>query len=187
MLIQFWENSSSSRLSSYANYWLTLEMLVINSSVSRFNKQAAALNVSAIDLYNALLADAEIQSSNWNLQGRQADLWKQFGGYFIWQYFFLSPSFFFFGAYSFAGYTPQDMFDAGGANTKQVSRTLEVCTDDLAFNKQWTCWNRSIFSTILPFLKLLKLSETQRIHRRCTLYSSVVESSFWLNSTPHVS
>lgn len=26
------------------------------------------------------------------------------------------------------GYIPQDMFDAGGANTKQVSRTLEVCT-----------------------------------------------------------
>jgi hypothetical protein len=25
-----------------------------------------------------------------------------------------------------AGYIPQDMFDAGGANTKQVSRTLEV-------------------------------------------------------------
>ncbi|KDR66486.1 hypothetical protein GALMADRAFT_147907 [Galerina marginata CBS 339.88] len=43
----------------------------------KFNKQAAALNVSPTDLYNALLADAEIQSPNWNLQGRQANLWKQ--------------------------------------------------------------------------------------------------------------
>ncbi|KAF8965760.1 glycoside hydrolase family 92 protein [Flammula alnicola] len=67
----------------------------------KFQQQAKALNVSPTDLYNALLADAEIQSPNWNLQGRQADLWKQLG------------------------YIPQDMFDAGGANTKQVSRTLE--------------------------------------------------------------
>jgi hypothetical protein len=78
----------------------------------RFSDHAAALNVSATDLYTALLADAEIQSPNWNLQGRQANLWKQLG------------------------YIPQDMFDSGGANTKQVSRTLEVSfyvTDILFF------------------------------------------------------
>jgi hypothetical protein len=51
--------------------------------IRRFNKQAAALNVSATDLYNALLVDAEVQSPNWNLQGRQADLWKQLGVYFF--------------------------------------------------------------------------------------------------------
>ncbi|KAF8797553.1 hypothetical protein BYT27DRAFT_7228919 [Phlegmacium glaucopus] len=77
----------------------------------KFNKQAAALNVSATDLYNALLADAEIQSPNWNLQGRQADVWKQLG------------------------YIPQDMFDSGGANTKQVSRTLEHSFNDFAISQ----------------------------------------------------
>ena len=58
-------------------------MPAINSSVFRFNKQAAALDVSATDLYNALLADAEKQSPDRDLQGRQADLWKQYGRHLI--------------------------------------------------------------------------------------------------------
>jgi hypothetical protein len=37
------------------------------------------MNVSPEDLYNALLADAELEPSNWNLQGRQAGAWKQLG------------------------------------------------------------------------------------------------------------
>ncbi|KAJ8488173.1 hypothetical protein ONZ45_g14058 [Pleurotus djamor] len=43
----------------------------------KFSEHAAALNVSASDLYTALLADAELQPPNWNLQGRQADVWKR--------------------------------------------------------------------------------------------------------------
>jgi hypothetical protein len=35
------------------------------------------MGVSAEDLYTALLANAELQPPNWNLQGRQADIWKQ--------------------------------------------------------------------------------------------------------------
>ncbi|PPQ74974.1 hypothetical protein CVT24_010275, partial [Panaeolus cyanescens] len=77
----------------------------------KFANQAKSLGVSATDLYNALLADAEIQPPNWNLQGRQANLWKQLG------------------------YIPQDMFDAGGANTKQVSRTVELAFDDFAISQ----------------------------------------------------
>ncbi|KAF5328370.1 hypothetical protein D9619_013241 [Psilocybe cf. subviscida] len=77
----------------------------------KFGDHAAALGVSATDLYTALLADAETQSPNWNLQGRQANLWKQLG------------------------YIPQDMFDAGGANTKQVSRTLEHAFNDFAISQ----------------------------------------------------
>ena len=95
--------------------------LMLNEMLSRFNKQAAALNVSATDLYAALLADAEIQSPNWNLQGRQADIWKALGTYLF--CIKLLPF-----LMIVTGYIPQDMFDAGGANTKQVSRTLEVCT-----------------------------------------------------------
>ncbi len=30
-------------------------------------------------LYNALLADAEDQPPNWDLQGRQANIWKMLG------------------------------------------------------------------------------------------------------------
>jgi hypothetical protein len=48
------------------------------SSLLRFHDQVNALNVSATDLYNALLADAEKQPPNWNLQGRQANAWKKY-------------------------------------------------------------------------------------------------------------
>jgi hypothetical protein len=44
----------------------------------RFYEHASALNVSADDLYTALLADAEEQSPNWSLQGRQTTVWKQY-------------------------------------------------------------------------------------------------------------
>jgi hypothetical protein len=44
----------------------------------RFHEHASALNVSADNLYTALLADAEEQSPNWNLQGRQTNVWKQY-------------------------------------------------------------------------------------------------------------
>ncbi|XP_006459729.1 hypothetical protein AGABI2DRAFT_191588 [Agaricus bisporus var. bisporus H97] len=74
----------------------------------KFHEHAAALKVSQEDLYNALLADAEIESPNWNLQGRQAGVWKELG------------------------YIPHDTFSPGGANTKQVSRTLEHAFNDFS-------------------------------------------------------
>ncbi|KAK2466575.1 hypothetical protein APHAL10511_001437 [Amanita phalloides] len=77
----------------------------------KFSNQAAALNVSADDLYNALLADAENQSPDWNLQGRQVDVWKDLG------------------------YVPKDMFAPGGANTRQVSRTIEYAFDDFTISQ----------------------------------------------------
>lgn len=45
----------------------------------RFHEHVDSLNVSATDLYNALLADAELQPPNWDLQGRQANIWKLLG------------------------------------------------------------------------------------------------------------
>ncbi len=75
MPIQSWANSSSSMHHELVQWCL------IVSLYSRFHEQAAALKVSADDLYNALLADAENESPNWNLQGRQAGVWKQLGEY----------------------------------------------------------------------------------------------------------
>ncbi|KAF9009539.1 glycoside hydrolase family 92 protein [Cyathus striatus] len=84
---------------------------IVSEFFVKFQEQAASLGVSATDLYNALLADAEIQPPNWNVQGRQADVWKQLG------------------------YIPDDMFDAGGANSKQVSRTLEHAFNDFSISQ----------------------------------------------------
>ena len=62
-------------------------------------------------MYNALLADAEDQPPNWNLQGRQANIWKS------------------------KGYIPQDVTELGGAATKQVSRALEYAFGDFAISQ----------------------------------------------------
>ena len=64
------------------------------------------MNVSDDALYAALLADAEDQPPDWNLQGRQVNVWKSMG------------------------YIPEDQIESGGANTKQVSRALEYAFGD---------------------------------------------------------
>ncbi|KAI0703902.1 glycoside hydrolase family 92 protein [Cerioporus squamosus] len=74
----------------------------------KYAAHASELNVDPDALYKALLADAEDQPPNWNLQGRQANIWKSLG------------------------YVPQDLIEPGGANTKQVSRTLEYAFNDFA-------------------------------------------------------
>ncbi|KAI0649687.1 glycoside hydrolase family 92 protein [Trametes meyenii] len=77
----------------------------------KFASHATALNVSAEALYAALVKDAEEQSPNWNLMGRQANAWKKFG------------------------YIPQDLIESGGTNTKQVSRALEYAFGDFAVSQ----------------------------------------------------
>ena len=95
-----------------------------NHSFCRLQDHVAELNVSADDLYTALLADAEEQPPNWNVQGREANAWKEYSGFCFpvladcpperLSHVFLSD------------YIPQFFFNPGGANTKWVSRTLEV-------------------------------------------------------------
>ena len=51
---------------------------VFNES-ARYHEHLDALNVSASALYEALIADAEVQPPNWDLQGRQVNIWKQIG------------------------------------------------------------------------------------------------------------
>ncbi|KAF5340884.1 hypothetical protein D9758_012170 [Tetrapyrgos nigripes] len=77
----------------------------------KYHDQAAALGVNGDDLYTALLADAENESPNWDLQGRQADAWKTLN------------------------YIPHDTIDFRGTNTRQVSRTLEYAFDDFAISQ----------------------------------------------------
>lgn len=88
----------------------------------RFHDYASALDVSAIDLYTALLADAELEPLNWNLQGRQANAWKLYSGCrcLFWYKIVMQIEYF------LSDYIPQDVIDPEGMNTRQVSRTLEV-------------------------------------------------------------
>ena len=68
----------------------------------KYHKHLGALNVSSTDLYASLLADAEKQPPNYDVQGRQAETWKKFG------------------------YLPTDLWGGGGSNARYVSRALEV-------------------------------------------------------------
>ncbi|KAK1229538.1 hypothetical protein PQX77_007364 [Marasmius sp. AFHP31] len=77
----------------------------------KFEKHATELGISPTDLYEALLADAENTPPNWNVQGRQADVWKE------------------------KGYIPSDTTYRGGANTKQVSRSVEYAFNDFTISQ----------------------------------------------------
>ncbi|CDO77723.1 Glycoside Hydrolase Family 92 protein [Trametes cinnabarina] len=84
---------------------------VRRSTAPRFHEHAAALGVPVDALYQALLADAESQPPNWDLQGRQANVWKS------------------------QGYIPSDVWEKSGTNSKQVSRTLEYAFDDFTISQ----------------------------------------------------
>jgi predicted alpha-1,2-mannosidase len=84
---------------------------ILGEFLVKFTKQAKSLGVSSSALYKALLVNAEEQPKNWNLQGRQTDAWKKFG------------------------YIPSDTKFPGGANTKQVSRSVEYAFGDFAISQ----------------------------------------------------
>ncbi|KAL1948229.1 hypothetical protein VTO73DRAFT_12304 [Trametes versicolor] len=77
----------------------------------KFHEHAKDLSVPADALYSALLADAELQPPNWDLQGRQVNIWKTLG------------------------YIPSDVWERSGTNSKQVSRTLEYAFDDFSISQ----------------------------------------------------
>ncbi|KAI0767769.1 glycoside hydrolase family 92 protein [Fomes fomentarius] len=77
----------------------------------KYAEHSKALNVDPAALYAALLADAEVQPPDFNLQGRQVNVWKRLG------------------------YIPQDIIEPGGAHTKQVSRALEYAFGDFAISQ----------------------------------------------------
>ncbi|KAI0634493.1 glycoside hydrolase family 92 protein [Trametes polyzona] len=85
----------------------------------KYAYQPESLGVKSEALYKALLADAEDQPPDWNLQGRQVNVWKEFG------------------------YIPQDLVEPGGANTKQVSRALEYAFGDFAISQVAKALNKT--------------------------------------------
>ncbi|KAH9835013.1 glycoside hydrolase family 92 protein [Rhodofomes roseus] len=84
---------------------------ILGEFMVKYYEQATELNVSSTDLYSALLADAEVQPPNWNLVGRQVNIWKSLG------------------------YIPSDVWEPSGTNTKQVSRTIEYAFNDFAISQ----------------------------------------------------
>ncbi|KAI0037991.1 glycoside hydrolase family 92 protein [Auriscalpium vulgare] len=86
----------------------------------KFAKFSEGLNVSALALYNALLADAEATPSNWDLQGREADAWKKYN------------------------FIPWDLWELGGSNgARTVSRALEYAYGDFTIAQVAQLLNKS--------------------------------------------
>ncbi|KAF8267730.1 glycoside hydrolase family 92 protein [Lactarius quietus] len=79
----------------------------------KFQNQAASLNVSAESLYAALLADAEKAPMNFDLQGRQVGVWKQ--------YHYIPVD------------SPRNI--GGSVHARVVSRALEYAFDDFTISQ----------------------------------------------------
>lgn len=96
---------------------------ILGEFMVKFASVARTYNVSAPDLYSALLSDAEEQATDWNLQGRQINVWKQYSAFYavlqLMKPCQLTQS-------GHSDFIPQDIYEPGGAPSKQVSRTLEV-------------------------------------------------------------
>ncbi|CUA70386.1 putative glycosidase Rv0584 [Rhizoctonia solani] len=77
----------------------------------KWGSRSSELGVSVDDLYSALVTNAEKQPENWNLQGRQTEVWKKYG------------------------YVPADIWEPSGANTKQASRSIEYAFGDFCISQ----------------------------------------------------
>ncbi|QRV87315.1 glycoside hydrolase family 92 protein [Ceratobasidium sp. AG-Ba] len=85
----------------------------------KWGHKATELGVSVEDLYSALITDAEKQPDDWNLQGRQTEVWKQYG------------------------YIPCDIWELSGANTKQASRSVEYAFGDFCISQVAKALNKT--------------------------------------------
>ncbi|KAF9059872.1 glycoside hydrolase family 92 protein [Rhodocollybia butyracea] len=84
---------------------------ILSEFFVKYHEYAALLNVSASDLYDSLVTDAEVEPGNWDLQGRQATEWVNLN------------------------YIPDGRSGYGGASTRQVSRTLEYAFGDFTISQ----------------------------------------------------
>lgn len=83
---------------------------IVADWIIKYQKYSKDLNVDTQDLYRALLKDAEVTPQNWNVFGRPADTWKQYG------------------------FIPVDAFvsEANGVTQRSASRSLEYAFNDFA-------------------------------------------------------
>ncbi|KAF8318019.1 glycoside hydrolase family 92 protein [Clavulina sp. PMI_390] len=79
----------------------------------KYHNEAAGLGVDINELYNALKSDGEINPPEWNIEGRQVNVYKQYG------------------------YVPYTVLDPSstGRQTREGSRTLEYSFNDFAIRQ----------------------------------------------------
>lgn len=97
---------------------------IVSHFAVTYHNEAAELGVSLDDLYSALVTDAEVNPPEWNIHGRQVNVYKfvSFTSLHIYVLIYYYPN------HRQYGYVPYAVFDASstGRQTREGSRTLEV-------------------------------------------------------------
>ncbi|KLO11779.1 glycoside hydrolase family 92 protein [Schizopora paradoxa] len=77
----------------------------------KYKDHLREFNISADELYHALVQDAEVDSPDFDIVGRQANIWKKYG------------------------FIPVGLHSIHGLDSRQVSRTLEYAFDDFTISQ----------------------------------------------------
>ncbi|KAH9946931.1 glycoside hydrolase family 92 protein [Amylocystis lapponica] len=87
--------------------------VIVGHFAINYHNEAAALGIDLEQLYAAQIADAEVNPPEWNIQGRQVDVYKQYG------------------------YVPYAVLDTAstGRQTREGSRTVEYAYEDFAIRQ----------------------------------------------------
>ncbi|KAI0044234.1 glycoside hydrolase family 92 protein [Auriscalpium vulgare] len=87
--------------------------VIVGHFAVNYHNEAAALGINLDELYAAQIADAEVNPPEWNIEGRQVNVYKEFG------------------------YVPFAVLDTSstGRQTREGSRTLEYVFEDFAIRQ----------------------------------------------------
>ncbi|KIY53439.1 glycoside hydrolase family 92 protein [Fistulina hepatica ATCC 64428] len=87
--------------------------VIVSHFALNYHNEAAVLGIDLDELYTALLADGDINPSEWNTEGRQVNVYKEFG------------------------YVPAGVLDVSsvGRQTREGSRTLEYAFEDFGIRQ----------------------------------------------------
>ncbi|TRM61596.1 glycoside hydrolase family 92 protein [Schizophyllum amplum] len=86
---------------------------ILSHFAVHYHNEAAALGIDLDELYSAVLADGEVNPPEWDIYGRQVDVYKQYG------------------------YVPAGVLDVSsvGRQTREASRTLEYAFEDFGIRQ----------------------------------------------------
>ncbi|KAK7052309.1 glycoside hydrolase family 92 protein [Favolaschia claudopus] len=87
--------------------------VIVGHFATHYHNEAAALGIDLQELYSAAWTDAEVNPPEWNIQGRQSNVYNQYG------------------------YVPFAVLDVSstGRQTREGSRTLEYAFEDFAIRQ----------------------------------------------------
>ncbi|KZV68558.1 glycoside hydrolase family 92 protein [Peniophora sp. CONT] len=98
--------------------------VIVGHFAVNYHDEASELGISLDDIFGAQLADGELNPPEWNIQGREVNVYKEYG------------------------YVPFDVLDASstGRQTREGSRTLEYAFEDFSIRQVALLLNESSYA-----------------------------------------